>query len=34
MMAFDMAFTLTLNTAQLVFYVVGIFAFIKYLRKK
>lgn len=34
MMAFDMAFTLALNTAQLVFYVIGIFAFVKYLWKK
>ena len=34
MMTFDMTLTLALHTAELVFYVVGILAFVKYLQKK
>lgn len=34
MMGFDMALTLALHTSELVFYLAGILALIKYLRKK
>lgn len=34
MMGFDITLTLISNTAQLIFYIVGILAFIKYLRRK
>ena len=34
MMAFDMTLTLALHTAELLFYVAGTLAFIKYLWKK
>jgi hypothetical protein len=34
MMAFDMTLTLVSSTAQMIFYIVGILAFIKYLFKR
>jgi hypothetical protein len=33
-MAFDMTLTLVSSTAQMIFYIVGILAFIKYLFKR
>jgi hypothetical protein len=34
MMAFDMTLTVISSTAQMIFYIVGILAFIKYLFKR